>query len=158
MASNLVVIGFDDYMQAEKVRIALEQMEEEQLIKLEDAVVAAKHAQGRVKIRQEQDFLGGTAIGGGLLGLIVGAVLLHPVIGGAFGVLAGKLFQKDIGIDDVFISDVSSALKPGSSALFLLVQEAEVDKVLERLQPYKGRVLQTTLPDDVKERVNKALS
>ncbi len=158
MASNLVVIGFDDYMQAEKVRIALEQMEEEQLITLEDAVVAAKHAQGRVKIRQEQDFLGSTAIGGGLLGLIVGAVLLQPWLGVAVGVLAGKLFKKDIGIDDVFISEVSSALKPGSSALFLLVQEAEADKVLERLKPYKGRVLQTTLPEDVKERVNQVLS
>ncbi len=158
MASNLIVIGFDDYLQAEKVRLALEQMEEEDLIKLEDAVVVAKHHRGRVKIRQEQDFVGGTTVAGGVLGLIVGSVLLQPWLGIAVGSLAGTLLKKDIGIDNEFIAKLSSNLKPGNSALFLLVVEASREEVLERLKPYKGRVLYATLPEDIKDKINKALS
>jgi uncharacterized membrane protein len=75
--------------------------------------------------------------------------------GAASGALAGKL--SDYGINDDFIKELGSTIKPNSSALFLLVQKVTADKVLARMAGYKGRVLKTSLPDDREKRLREAL-
>ena len=50
--SNLVVIAFPTEAKAEEVRQKLFAMQKEYLIELDDAVVAAKDAQGRIKLNQ----------------------------------------------------------------------------------------------------------
>ena len=48
--STLVVIGYDDPFKAEEVRLKLLKMQKDYLIDLEDAVVATKDKDGKVKI------------------------------------------------------------------------------------------------------------
>ena len=56
--STLVLIGYDDQLKAEEVRLKLLRMQKEYLIDLEDAVVATKDPKGKVKLHQtEQDFV-----------------------------------------------------------------------------------------------------
>jgi uncharacterized membrane protein len=68
------------------------------------------------------------------------------------GAIAGKL--TDIGIDDNFIKEVGQEIQPGNSALFLLVREATVDRLVERLRPFEGRIIRTSLSaeDEMKLR------
>ena len=51
----------------------------------------------------------------------------------------------DVGINDDFMKKLSQTLKPQTSALFILIRKATVDKVLEELAPYNGSILQTSL-------------
>ena len=73
------------------------------------------------------------------------------------GAISGKL--SDIGIDDKFMKDLSETFKPGSSALFVLVKKATPDKVLQRLEGFKGtgKVLKTSLAVDEEEELRKIL-
>ena len=50
--STLVVIGYDDLFKAEEVRLKLLKMQKEYLVDLEDAVVATKDKNGKVKLHQ----------------------------------------------------------------------------------------------------------
>ena len=65
----------------------------------------------------------------------------------------------DIGINDAFMKDLGTTLKPGSSALFVLVRKSTPDKVLAALQPFvgKAKVLQTSLTQDKEEELKKFL-
>ena len=64
------------------------------------------------------------------------------------------------GINDNFIKELGSTIKPNSSALFLLIRKVTGDKVLERLKAegYTGHVLQTSLTNEQEAALKKAIS
>ena len=55
--STLVVIGYEDMYKAEETRLLLRKLQKDYLIDLEDAVVAVKDAQGKVKLHQSINLL-----------------------------------------------------------------------------------------------------
>lgn len=63
----------------------------------------------------------------------------------------------DIGIDDGFMRELGEAFEPGTSALFILVREARLDKVLPEISRYGGKVLRTSLPKEQEEKIQAAL-
>lgn len=158
--SELVVIGFDDEHKAEEVRLALFKMQKEYLIDLEDAVVAVKKPDGKIKLNQVYNLTAAGAVSGGFWGTLIGMLFLNPLMGAAVGAAAGAVSGalSDVGIDDNFMKDLSQTLEPGHSALFILVRKATPDKVLEELKGYGGQVLQTSLTHEKEEKLQAALS
>jgi uncharacterized membrane protein len=157
--SELVVIGFDNEFRADEVRLMLLKLQKDYLIDLEDAVVAVKRGDGTVKLHQSYSLPGAGALGGGFWGLLIGTLFLNPVLGAVAGAAAGAAAGAlaDIGIDDHFMKELGATLKPGSSALFVLVRKATPDKVLDALQGIGGRILQTSLSHDDEAKLQAAL-
>ena len=93
-------------------------------------------------------------------GMLFGLLFFVPFLGMAVGAATGALFGKaaDYGINDDFIREVSESVQPGNSALFLLVQEAQTDKVIERLRPFGGKVIYTSLSKDEETRLKEAFA
>ena len=95
--SQLIVIKFDDMEQAGKVREALRAQEKQGLIKMEDAEVIVRDADGKIEKKGETDRgvkIG--AVGGGMLGLLLGLVFF-PIGGLLLGAAAGALIGKSLG-------------------------------------------------------------
>lgn len=157
--SNLVVIGFDDEHKAEEVRLALLKMQQDYLIDMEDAVVAIKNQEGKVRLNQAVSLTATGAISGGFWGTLVGLLFLNPLLGAAVGASAGAVggALSDIGINDKFMKDLAATFKPGTSALFVLVRKATPDKVLEELSKFKGKVLKTSLSKEDEAALQAAL-
>lgn len=158
--SDLIVIAFDDPHRAEQVRAELRTLQREQLIDLEDAVVARRKANGDVSLDQTHNITAQGAATGGFWGTLIGLIFLSPLFGLGAGVLAGAAAGAltDVGIDDRFMKELSSTLRPGSSALFVLVRKATPDRVLENLHGYGGTVLRTSLSHEDEERLQRALN
>lgn len=158
--SELVVIGFDNEHKAEEVRLALFKMQKDYLIDLEDAVVAVKRPDGKVKLQQVHDLTTAGAVSGGFWGTLVGLLFLSPLLGAAVGAAAGAVSGalSDIGIDDAFMKDLAGQLEPGHSALFVLVRKSTPDKVLEELSKFEGTVLRTSLSHENEAKLREALS
>jgi uncharacterized membrane protein len=158
--STLVVVGYDDMFKAEEVRIKLVKMQKDYLIDLGDAVVAVKDQSGRVKLHQAVNMTAAGAVSGGFWGTLIGLIFLNPLIGLAVGATTGAVSGAltDLGIDDKFMTDLASTLKPGSSALFVLVQKATPDKVLEELAGTGGKVLKSSLSHDDEAKLQAALN
>jgi uncharacterized membrane protein len=158
--STLVVVGYDDKFKAEEVRLALRKMQHEDLIDLEDAVVAVKDAKGKIKVNQAIDPTFSEAIHGGFWGVLVGMLFLSPllglVVGAKGGTVSGAL--SDMGIDDQFMSDVAATMTPGSSVLFVLVRRASPDRVLAELKGTGGKILKTSLSHEDEARLQSVLS
>ena len=125
--ATLSVLKFDDPGGADRVLIALQGLQERQMITLEDAAVV-RWPEGNKKPKTHQ--LHGTAgVGrdmGRLLGLPVRADLLRALPGAAIGAGMGGLTGSlaDVGIDDDFIRQVREKVTPGTSALFALTSGA----------------------------------
>jgi len=166
--SNLVVFDFDGIHTADEVLNKLRSLQKEYLIDLEDACVVERDKNGKVHIKQAVNLTAlGAAAGmsrGALLGALVGLIFLNPLAGMALGALggagAGALSGSlaDYGIRDDFIKKLSQTIPENSSALFVLFRSMTEDKVLPEIEPYKPRVLKTSLSKEAEAKLRTSLS
>jgi uncharacterized membrane protein len=165
--SDLVVLDFDGVGTADDVLMKLRSMQKSYLIDLEDACVVVHTESGKLQIKQAMNLAAfGAASGassGMLIGALAGLLVLNPLAGLAIGGLAGAGFGAlsgsltDYGINDDFIKNVGKTIPKGSSALFLLIGRSTPDKVLPEIEPFKPRVLKTSLSNEQENALRSAL-
>ncbi|MFZ2088120.1 MAG: DUF1269 domain-containing protein [Desulfobaccales bacterium] len=157
--NTLVVVEYDSFLKAEEVRLQFLKMQKEYLVDLEDAVIATKDKNGKVKLHQIHSTVKAGAITGGFWGALVGLIFLNPLLGMAVGAAGGAAggALSDVGIKDQFMKDLAADLKPDSSALFVLVRKANPDRVLEELQGTGGKILKTSLSHEDETKLQAAL-
>ncbi len=166
--AELVVVGFDNPNDADRVLTELTRLRKEYLIDLEDAVVAIRSSDGAVRIKQSVNLVSLGAASGGLSGAmwgsLIGLLFLNPLagfavgglVGAGSGALSGNMI--DYGIDDYFIKSIGDTLKPDTSALFLLVRKSQPEKVLAELSGFKGHVIRSSLSPEQEAKLQAALS
>jgi uncharacterized membrane protein len=159
--SELVAVAFPDQARAAEVLEALRRLQRERLIRLEDACYVTKDAEGTIQLHQTLNPVAYGAVDGALRGVLVGLLFLMPLAGMLVGAAAGALIWPliDLGISDRFVQQLAAELRPGSSALFVLVREppADEDEVLRAVGSYGGTVLHTSLAPDAEARLQAAL-
>ncbi len=158
--TDLAVIAYEDPYKAEEVRTRLRKLEREYLVDLEDAVVAVKDKNGKIKLHQMHNLTATGAVGGGFWGTLIGVIFLNPLLWMAAGAAAGAVVGalSDIGIKDPFMKEIADNLKPNTSVLFVLVRSTTPEKVREELRGTGGTIIHTTLSHEREEKLQEALS
>lgn len=172
--SHLICIAFKDSSTADQVLNELRASEPNYVLELEDAVVVVRDKDGKVHLKQCVDVFGNATTHGVALGVLwgalVGLLFMNPLAGflGSIAGGAGAGFMtkaaeefgllSDYGIPDTFIRALGSTLPPGSSAIFLLLQHLDEEKLLSKISKYEGTVLKTSLSNEQEERLRQALS
>ena len=125
-------------------------------------MVVIRTASGKVRMHHSTHFTVPGALGGGFMGMMAGLMLLNPVLaaiggitGTALGAVTGAL--KELGIDEAFMKELASHLKPGSSALFILAKEGQPEKIYEEVKKFGGKILQTKLAHEDETKLEAAL-
>src|SRR5215212_10763162 len=166
--SELVVVGFDNPNDADRVLTELTRLQKEYLIDLEDAVVAIRSSDGAVRIKQSVNLVSLGAASGGLQGAmwgsLIGLLFLNPLagfavgglVGAGSGALSGNMI--DYGINDDFIKSIGDTLKPDTSALFLLIRKSQPEKVLAELSGFKGHVIRSSLSPEQEAKLQASLA
>ena len=164
---QLVVLGFDGINAADEVLNKVRALKAQHLVELEDAVVVERDADGVVHMKQAVNLTKLGAASGGLSGAfwgaLVGLLFLNPLAGMAIGAgagagagaLSGSLM--DYGVNDDFVKKLAETIPNNSSALFVLVRDATMDKVVAEIQQWNPRVLNTSLSNEQEARLVEAL-
>ncbi|MEA3334307.1 MAG: DUF1269 domain-containing protein [Chloroflexota bacterium] len=157
--SDLIVMTFDDADEAAQVRESIRKGEHAGRMSLDDSAVVVKDEEGKVHVKNQMDRgvkIG--AVGGGLLGLLL-AGIFFPIGGIVLGVLGGGLIgaSLDKGISKSFVKEVSDQLTPGTSALFIIVRDADPNYALGVLRNYEGHIYQTTLDQETEDQLRDTL-
>jgi uncharacterized membrane protein len=149
-AAHLWAIGYDDMKRADQVRGEITRLGWEQhYLLLEDVAVVVRHHDGSFTFDRKQ-FPGVTNIlACTTVGFLAGLVLAAPLAGAAIGAVLGgagtTAAAASAGIDNDFILDVAGLMKPGTSALFVLDAEGEMDVILHAIRGLGGTVLKTNV-------------
>jgi uncharacterized membrane protein len=157
--STLVAIAYPDADTAERVRTELVQMTKEHLLQLDDAVVVEHRPDGKIKLHQAVSTTGAGAAGGALWGGLIGLLFLAPLFGMAIGAASGAVMGKvtDVGVNDNFMKELGAKMPAGGAALIMLGRAEAPERVLERVRPFGGEVIQTSLDTEQEERLRTAL-
>ena len=155
--SDLLAIEFASEEKAEGVRETLLAMQKEYLIELEDAVVAVKQVDGRLKLNQLLQPVAQGAMSGAFWGSLIGLLFMIPLAGTAAGAdsnaLTGRL--TDLGVNEDFVRRAARTLQSENTALFLLIRRMTTDKVLAALRGVGGTVMRSSF-DETKEAALQA--
>ncbi len=156
--ATLIVLAFKNETGAAELRDKLVGLQKQQIISLSDAAVVVRRQDGKVKVKQAVSLVGAGALGGAFWGMLIGLLFWAPWLGLAIGAASGALggALSDTGVDDKFIKEVGNTIEPGHSALFLLVESATTDKVLDEIQGTEAEVLQTSLSNEDEEKLKAA--
>lgn len=159
--SEMIAVEYRDVATANTAREKIIDLQRQGLITLRDAAVVEVKADGKVKVHQAASMTGAGAASGALWGGLIGLLFFAPFLGMAVGAGAGALAGKatDVGVDDSFMKDLGSTLQPGKAALFLLVDQVTVDKVVAEMAPLQlgGRLLRSSLSGEAEQRLSEAV-
>jgi uncharacterized membrane protein len=160
--ATLSVLKFDDPAGADRVLIALQGLQERQMITLEDAaVVSWPLGKKKPTSRQLQSTAGAGAGWGAFWGFLIGLIFFVPFLGAAMGAAGGALggSLEDVGIDDDFIKQVREKVTAGTSALFALTSGATApERVIDELKQYDFELISTNLPEEQEKQLREAFA
>jgi uncharacterized membrane protein len=166
--SEIVAVSYPDLYRAGEVCAALQRLQQEFLIEMEDAAYVTREQDGKIKLHQTQPVIGmATGIGatrGTIWGALIGLLFMQPLLGmaagaalgAATGALAGKV--ADFGIPDQFMKELAGKLQPGTSMLFVLFRKVTWEKVLPHISQYGGTLMHSSLSPEAEARLQTALT
>ena len=159
--ATLVAIGYEDETTAEQAQATVHQLESELIIQADQVAAISRDMDGKYHVHTSHGgaSAGGGAVWGGFWGFLFGLLFFIPFFGLALGAGMGALFGHfgEKGIDKAFQQQVRDHLQPGTSALFLIVEQATPDKAIAALQQYGGTVIKTSLSDEDTKKLQDAL-
>ena len=159
--ATLVVIVYADQRVAEEARKAVQEFEDELTIEADHVAWIARDVEGRYHAHMSHS--GPPATGGVDWGGFWGAVfdLLFPVPFPGLTLNSGTAVLHyglgDEGSCRALQDEVRERLKPGMSALFILVEHDPPDKAVGSLARYGGTMIKASLSDAEFDRVREAL-
>jgi uncharacterized membrane protein len=157
--ADLIAIGYPDETTALAAADEAERLSQELVIQPDAIAAIVCNKEGKFKVVTNHHQVAGGATWGGFWGLLFGMLFFVPVFGLALGAGLGALMGKleKSGIDREFQEQVRDMLKPGTSALFLVVEKVTPDKAVEALSAFGGTVLKSSLSRETEEELQDAL-
>src|SRR5271166_1989825 len=180
--AQLIVVGFKkDMYRASEVLNKLQDMDDDWVVDLHDAVAVYRDYNGKLRVDQSYQMTTGEgAAWGGLWGLLIGATLAIPftagasaaaaagaiaagaaggtAIGAGAGAIDASSWKDEFGIPDDFVKRVSTMVQPGDSAIYAILRVGDPDVVADQFRGYGGTILRTTLTRDQQAKVEEVLS
>ena len=157
--ADLIAIGYPDEATAEAAAEEARRLAQDLIIEPDAIAVIIRDEEGKFHVHTSHHPVGTGATWGMFWGLLFGVLFFVPffglAIGAGLGALMGKVTKS--GIDKAFQEQVRDLLKPGTSALFLMVEKVTPDKAVEALSKFGGTVLKTSLSKDAEKELQEAL-
>jgi uncharacterized membrane protein len=152
-SAHLWAVVYDDMERADQVRdeiarIGWESGPAGKYLVLLDLAVVVRHPDGSFRLDREAfpgvaNILACTAAG-----FLAGLALAAPLTGATVGALvggAGTAAAAHVGISEDFIREVEALMKPGTSALFVLDDDGDMDMILHTIRGLGGTVVRTNV-------------
>jgi uncharacterized membrane protein len=160
--SHLWAIGYDDMARAEQVRDEIVRLGwKETYLILQDVAVVVRHPDGSFTFDHKPFPAVANILGLTAAGFLAGLVLAAPLTGACVGALlggAGTAASTSVGIDEGFVREAEALMKPGTSALFLLDDQGDMEVILHKIRGLGGTVLKTNVDPERARLIQSALA
>ena len=150
-SAHLWAIGYDNIARADQVRDKIIELGwgTTDYLMLDDVAVVVRHPDGSFTLNREEFPAACNVVGCSVVGFIAGLVVGAPMTGATIGAMIGgagsAAVSASAGIGDDFVREVKELMKPGTSAIFVLDHEGDMDVILGAIRGLGGTVLKTNV-------------
>ena len=148
--TTFTVWKFEDPEGAVHAERVLKDAQDEGLVKIVDhAVMTWPPGADKPETHHKHDDSKRGAAWGALWGVLGGALFMIPVVGGVAGLAIGALAKstEGTGITKEDLAKIRTEVVEGTSALFLVTEDADLDKLGERFR-FNTTLITTNLTDE----------
>src|SRR3954467_13216348 len=150
--ATLVAIAYRDEAPAGEARKTVQMLEADLVIQADQVASISRDTSGKYHVTTSHggSSTGGGAWWGGFWGFLFGLIFFVPFAGLALGAGMGALFGHlgKNAIDKAFQDQVRDKVKPGTSALFLVIEQVTPDKAIAALSQYGGEGIKNSLSEE----------
>jgi len=129
----------------------IERAEADGLVKIIDhALVSWPEGAERPETKHGREGVKHDTAWGAFWGVLLGALFLVPVLGAAGGAALGALAgsMRGVGLRKADLERIRAEVTPGTSALFVVTESADLDRLGERFRGWDGTLVSTNLTDE----------
>jgi uncharacterized membrane protein len=157
--STLIAIGYPDDKTATVAGEEVQRLARDLIIEPDAVAVIRRDREGKFHVTTNHHAVGDGASWGMFWGLLFGVLFFIPVFGMAIGAGLGALMGKveKAGIDRTFQDQVRDMMQPGTSALFMVLENVTPDKAVDGVKKYGGTVLTSSLSVKAESELQEAL-
>jgi uncharacterized membrane protein len=137
--ADLIAIGYDDETTAAAAADEVAKLARDLIIEPDAVAVIVRDQDGKYKVTTSHHPVGAGASYGMFWGLLFGVLFFVPVF------------------DRAFQEQVRDMVRPGTSALFVVVEKVTPDKAVEGLSRFGGTVLKSSLSKHAEHELQDAL-
>ena len=135
--TTFTVWKFDDPQGAERAAHMVKEAQAGRLVQVDDLAIVSWPADAKEptsKHGHEETWRG--AGWGSILGILIGTIFFVPVLGGLAGAAMGAMAKSTAGagISKKDLESIRSEITPGTSALFLVTEHANLDPLGDRVR------------------------
>jgi uncharacterized membrane protein len=157
--AELIAIGYDDETTALDAMDEVGRLAEDLIIQPDAVAAIVRNKEGKIRVTTNHHAVAAGTTWGLFWGFLFGILFFVPFFGMAVGAGLGALMGKveKTGIDKEFQEQVRDMVKPGTSALFVVVEKVTPDKAVEAMSKFGGTVLKTSLSKNAEKELQEAL-
>jgi uncharacterized membrane protein len=157
--ADLIAIGYPDQTTALAAMEETERLQHELVIQADAVAAIIRNQEGKIRVVTNHHAVGAGATWGMFWGMLFGMLFFIPFLGMAVGAGMGALMGKVTknAVDREFQDQVRDMLKPGTSALFMVIEKVTPDKAVEALSKFGGTVLKSSLSNETQQELQEAL-
>ena len=148
--TSFTVWKFDHPDGAERAASVLSDAAADGLVKILDhAVVSWPEGASQPRTKHSHDDPKRGAGWGALWGIVAGALFAVPLLGGVAGAAIGAMSKatEGVGITKDDLARIRTEVVPGTSALFFVTEEGDLDRLGERFRGMGKTLIQTNLTE-----------
>ena len=158
---ELIVVVYKEADQAGQVLKSLKKLVKDGSLHLFDAAVLIKDQRGKIRLEETRDVSAGRgslfgAVVGGLVGFLGGPAGI--LVGAATGATMGGAIAKkvDLGFSHEFLDQLGKSLKPGCSALLMLIEEPWTEQAVKVLEQQPGTLFRHALKSEILVQIERS--
>ena len=157
--ATLLAIGYDEEGTAAEAAEEVKRLSQDLVIEPDAVAVITRDSKGEYHVTTSHHAVGVGSSWGMFWGLLFGLLFFVPVFGMAVGAGLGALIGKveKTSINKEFQQQVRDMVRPGTSALFMIVERATPDKAIAALSRFGGTVLKSSLSAEDEKTLQDAL-
>lgn len=156
---DLIAIAYDDTTTAMAAMDEVQILAQDLIIQPDAVAAIIRSDDGKYRTVTNQHIVSAGATWGLFWGFLFGILFFVPVlgivVGAGLGAIMGKITKSSI--DKGFQDQIKDALTPGTSALFLIVEQMTGDKATAGLSKFGGTVIKTSLSEADEAELQEAL-
>jgi uncharacterized membrane protein len=156
--SELMVLGFENEMEADRFGLKLAELQKDLIVQLGDAAEVVRDPDGKPHVKHGGSLVGAGAMGGAFWGMLFGLLFFVPFLGLAIGAAMGALFGKlgKTGIDKQVLEQMGDAVPPGKAGWFLLINQMTEDKFLAAVKGTNATLVRSNLSEEQEAELKHA--
>jgi uncharacterized membrane protein len=156
--SELMVLGFENEMEADRFGLKLAELQKDMIVQLEDAAKVVRDPDGKPHGKHGHGLVGAGALGGAFWGMLFGLLFFMPFLGMAIGAGMGALFGKlgKTGIDKEVLQQMGDAVPPGKAGWFLIIGQMTEDKFLAAIEGTPAKLVRSNLSEEQEAQLKHA--